>query len=306
MIHLQEKLRPQTWNDLMGLNYSPIGTTDQKTILKNLAVKGSIRIMMFVGPPGTGKTSAAILWATTYLHANYSDVRDATVQLGTGHPNVRMVNAAGERGIDVIRNLVGEFISLDTEDGYCRVLIFDEADGLTPPAQEALKAITEQFADKCIFIFCLNRIEKIEEALISRSALFYFDPLPKEILVKWLLDKVVHYKITISEQIANQVIDYYQGDLRRVTNDFLNVYEGQTVSAWKPKPTYADIIFTAKSPQEKYLEIAAKTYIDANALIHDLFILNKYENPVQFAQAMNATDKDPMIAVLMALSGIKR
>jgi DNA polymerase III delta prime subunit len=305
-MHLQETLRPKTWNDLMGLNYSPIGTVDQKTTLKNLADKGNIRIMMFVGPPGTGKTSAAILWTTTYLHAKYDDVREATIQLGTGHPNVRMVNASGERGIDVIRNLVPEFISLDTEDGYCRVLIFDEADGLTTAAQEALKAITEQFAYNCIFIFCLNHIERIEEALISRSAVFYFDPLPRDTLVNWLIEKSVKYKINISPQVALSVVSYYNGDLRRVTNDFLNVYEGQTVTAWKPKPTYADIIFAAKNPQEKYLELAAKTYIDAADLIHDLFILNHYENPVQFYQALNAMDKDPMIAVLGALTALKR
>ncbi len=290
----------------MGLNYSPIGSIDQKTILKNLAEKGNIRIMMFTGPPGTGKTSTAILWATTYLHANYDDVRDATIEPGTGHPNVRLVNAAGDRGIDIIRNLVPEFIRLDTEDGYCRVLIFDEAEGLTPQAQEALKAITEQYAWNCIFIFCLNHIERIEEALISRSAVFYFDPLPRDLLANWLLEKSVKYKINISPHLALSVVSYYNGDLRRVTNDFLNVYEGQTVTTWKPKPTYADIIFAAKSPQEKYLEIAAKTYIDGAELIHDLFILNKYENPVQFYQALNVVDKDPMIAVLGALAALKR
>ena len=114
--------------------------------------------------------------------------------------------------------------------------------------------------------------------------------------------------ITLGKGIAQQVIDYYKGDLRRVVNDFLNVFSGHDITKFKPRPTYAETIFRSTKPQEKYLELASKNYIDPTQLIHDLLILNNYESPQIFGQAsiMLNNGGDPMIAVLYSLTALKK
>ena len=302
-------MRPRVWDELLGLNESPINPNiSQKDILIDLAKTGRVSILMFVGPSGTGKTSAGRLFAATYLGVDYDQISLAAKGVGRGTPYYMEKNASGERGIDVIRALATDYICLTTDNDKCRVLLFDEADGLTYQAQEALKAVTQQYSHNCIFIFCLNKFSRMDDALISRSGLFYFDPIPKKDTTKWLSQQCKNWDITVSSNTLAKVLDYYKGDLRRITNDFLNVYKGNEVTRWRPRKTYAKKIFDAADPVEKYLELAGKEYLDPQALIKELLVVNKHQNPAIFGQAtiMLMNGGDPMIAVEYALTGLKK
>jgi len=299
MQDLKNQFRPEKWKDVIGLNRSRIGNVSDKQILQELASTGRVRILMFVGPSGTGKTSVARLFAATYFQIECKDLES--------YPHYLEKNASGDRGIDIIRGDVQQFASIGTGDGKCRIIVLDEADGLTYQAQEALKAITEKWAVNCIFIFCLNKMTRMDEALKSRSSIFYFDPLPTADSIALLEKRAIDVGIAIKVGISDKIIEYYKGDLRRVVNDFLNVFAGQVVTRWDPRQTHADTIFKSGDPPEKYLELASKNYIDPTQLIHNLLILNNYKNPQIFGQAsiMLNNGGDPMIAVLYALTGIK-
>jgi DNA polymerase III delta prime subunit len=207
----------------------------------------------------------------------------------------------------VIRALDSDYISIESEEGKTRIIVFDEADGLTYQAQEALKAITERRAYNCIFIFCLNKIYRMDEALISRSAIFYYDPIPYEVAAKWLEAQAKKVNIVLPSNIAAKIVTYYHGDLRRIANNFLDVYQDSEVTQFQIKPTHAEEIFNAKDPSEKYLELASKEYLDPDDLLTELLRLNKNKNPAIFGQACLIMDRvSPQFAILHALTALEK
>lgn len=92
--------------------------------------------MLFYGPPGTGKTTT-ILAIARELYGD--DMRNMVLEL----------NASDDRGIDVVRNQVKTFASTKQmflgnlkdkkQDVGFKLVILDEADAMTNPAQNALR-----------------------------------------------------------------------------------------------------------------------------------------------------------------------
>jgi len=298
-LNLQERLRPKNMDEVMGLNHSTIGTETDKEILTELAQTGRVRSLMLVGPPGTGKTSVARVFASIYLGVSTTELFRCGDYLEK--------NASEERGIDTIRYDIMEFAKVGSNiEGKCRIVVLDEADGLTAQAQRTLKAVTEMFAHSTIFIYCLNEENKINDALYSRSAVFYFDPIDPKIALEWLTIRSNELFIKVNKEILSKIIDYYKGDLRKIVSNFLIPYQGKTVKKWNPRPTFAEEIYNSNNPKEKYLEIIKSHYIPAPALIRELLILNDYQNGHIFGKAMEIAAWDDLCGVVYALSGVKK
>lgn len=86
------------------------------------------------------------------------------------------INASSENSIDVIRNQIAEFAQTSSFSGSKKVVILDEADGLTPQFQKALRAFIEEFHCNCRFILTCNYLAKIIPALRQgRTQVFDFN-----------------------------------------------------------------------------------------------------------------------------------
>lgn len=302
MEHLQEENRPKKWEDLLGLEHKSNGVDTDKSILIRLAKTGWARSLIFMGPAGTGKTSSARLFAMTYLGIPYEEVLDS--------PYYKEFNASNDRGIDIIRGEVQTFAKIPTPNGKCRIIMFDEADGLSFDAKQALKRVSEDNADNCIFIYCVNHPEKLSGPIFSRSKQFRFDPIGESQATEWLKAMCDKYDITIASNVPSQVYSAYKGDMRQVISDFIIPNQNKHVTQWKPTETHADEIFNAKNPQEKYIELASSNYIEPQQLIEDLFILNGMKNPVLFMKASLMLSEDrtgsPLIGVCAAITGLEK
>tara|TARA_R100000234_G_scaffold119488_1_gene102576 strand:+ start:762 stop:1697 length:936 start_codon:yes stop_codon:yes gene_type:complete len=125
--------------------------------------------ILLYGPPGTGKTSAARVIARSVLADFYDPI------------NYVITNASDDRGIDFVRNDLKQWSSVKAVGAARRVIVLDEADGLTPAAQDAARQIIELNADNCLFILTANDVSKIRPAIKSRCACYEFKPItPKE------------------------------------------------------------------------------------------------------------------------------
>ena len=146
-----EKYRPHKLDDLI---------LDPKSYRVVSQFKDEIPNLLFVGSPGTGKTTLARILVNEVLGCNF-----------------QYINASDESGIDVIRHQITNFAQTKSFDGGIKVVILDEADGLTPQAQAALRNTMETYAKYCRFILTANYKHKIIPALQSRCQTLDIKPV---------------------------------------------------------------------------------------------------------------------------------
>ena len=153
----REKYRPTTTSELVGCQ-------EYKDAAMQWDLDSCPPNLLFVGPPGTGKTSAAMALARDFLGEYFDPM------------NIVVTNASDDRGIDYVRELKG--ISKQKGLGVSRRIIFlDEADQFTSAAQKALKQIMEDSHKTTIFILAANDIGPINSAIRDRCMTYVFKPL---------------------------------------------------------------------------------------------------------------------------------
>jgi replication factor C small subunit len=163
--------------------------------------------LLFTGPPGSGKTTVAIIVAKTLLKDYWQDF-------------TMILNASDERGIDVIRERIKVFAShTDRRAGIpFRVVLLDESDSLTSESQTALRRIMEEFSSGTRFILTANYTSGIIEPIQSRCAIFRFTRLPKEDAVAHLESICKREKVKYEREALVTLYELSEGDLRRAIN----------------------------------------------------------------------------------------
>lgn len=194
-----EKYRPKSLTEMMN----------QKEIVERLRsfVKNrNVPHCIFAGPPGTGKTTAALCLVRDLYGDTYRE-------------HLMELNASDERGINVVRETVKTFARIKAigEIPY-KILILDEADNMTGDAQQALRRTMEKFTETCRFILIANYSGKIIEPIQSRCAPFRFTYLQKEDQDKYLCVIVEKEKVKLQPDGLEAIFDVSGGDLRRGIN----------------------------------------------------------------------------------------
>ena len=131
---------------------------------------------IFVGPPGCGKTTAA--W--NIVHEFYKTPLERVGR-------ALFLNASDERSLEAIRSKVYPFIEsagsgLFGFSDYPKIIIFDEVETLTEPAQLALRPLLEKPTSEVLVFFLCNSLCKINASLRTRFFVLRFDPLPETVL----------------------------------------------------------------------------------------------------------------------------
>lgn len=193
-----EKHRPQALAAVVGQEHAV-------SRLQAWVKAGSIPNLLFAGPAGTGKTTCALALAKELFGAHWRE-------------NFRETNASDERGIDVVRNQIKDFARTKPLNSHFKIQFLDEADALTPEAQQALRRTMEQYASTTRFILSCNYSSKLIEPIQSRCAVFRFRALAAEELLPALERIAKAEKLKADTPALRAIADLAEGDLRRAIN----------------------------------------------------------------------------------------
>lgn len=199
-----ERFRPKTLDGIMS-------HVETISVLNSFIEQKNLPHLLFYGPPGTGKTSTV----------------EALVSELYGKENVEYmtmnINASEERGIEIVRNKIKNFVSTSPIHGSLKndipkykFVILDEADAMTFDAQGMLKQVIEYYTDNARFCLICNCIKKINPAIQSRCTIFNFPPL-NYTSVKNKIEHVANeHKLVITDDGIETIWKLSNGDMRKV------------------------------------------------------------------------------------------
>jgi replication factor C subunit 2/4 len=196
-----EKYRPSKLDDIVG-NVEAINK------LKVLLENNNIPNLIISGPPGSGKTSSI------YCMANYvlkSATKDALLEL----------NASDERGIDTVRKSIKMFCKkqVPLPEHAFKLVLLDEADNMTPSAQQALRRIIENYSHTTRFMFACNSSSRIIEAIQSRCVTIRFTKLENDQITKRLTEIFTTEKVNYTPEGIDALQFISDGDMRQILNN---------------------------------------------------------------------------------------
>ena len=197
-----EKYRPTQFDDIV---LDPLN----KKLLKNIIKLNSFPNLLFYGPPGTGKTTTIINLINKYQEVYNQKNKGLMIHL----------NASDDRGIDVIRNQINQFVNTKTLFGNgMKFVILDEVDYMTKNAQHALKYLIQQYSDNIRFCLICNYISRIDTALQNEFIRLRFCQLPKKDTFNFLYKIIKSEKLNIKDAQLKSIQYRFKSDIRSMIN----------------------------------------------------------------------------------------
>lgn len=180
-----------------------------KRIIENIIKKNYFPNLLFYGPPGTGKTTTIINLLNTYQKEYNQENKELIIHL----------NASDDRGIDIIRNQIQQFINTKTMfNKGMKFVILDEADYMTKAAQQALRHLMQNYNTNVRFCLICNYISRVDENLQNEFLRLRFNELPKENVIAFLQNIIDNEKIDIPMKKLQQIQQFYKSDVRSMIN----------------------------------------------------------------------------------------
>jgi DNA polymerase III delta prime subunit len=155
--------------------------------------------MLFLGPPGSGKTTAAQSFAVA-LHGKTLNK----------FASLLFLNSSDERSLEIIRQKIYPFVEsrmqslfFDAGKAPPKVIIFDEAETLTDQAQCALRTLLQRSTKDVIIIFICNSLSHIHPQILNKFVIVPFAPTNSK-----RLQDILHTEIPRLDSL------YRRGDIR--------------------------------------------------------------------------------------------
>jgi len=260
-----EKYRPQKFSEVEG----------QEEIVKrieSLTTSLNIPHLLLAGPAGTGKSTMALIIVKELFGKDWKE-------------NYLELNASDERGINVVREKVKNFARTKSIGQVpFKVIFLDEADALTPEAQQALRRTMENYSATCRFVLSCNYSSKIIDPIQSRCAIFRFKLLERKDIEKVIKRILEEEKLTLDPTAMELLYEGSEGDCRRAINIIQSTASispsitaelvSTIISSAKPKDIRIVLDYALagdfKQAREKLLDVMLKESISGQDVIKSI------------------------------------
>ncbi|AIF67216.1 DNA polymerase III subunit gamma/tau [Terribacillus saccharophilus] len=242
--------RPRTFADVVG--QEPIIRT-----LKNAIMQDKFsHAYLFSGPRGTGKTSAAKIFAKT-INCEHAPVEEACnecaackgIQDGS-IADVIEIDAASNNGVEQIRDIRDKVKYAPSAVKY-KVYIIDEVHMLSIGAFNALLKTLEEPPKHVVFILATTEPHKIPLTIISRCQRFDFKRINQQAMVSRMQEILEKEQITVSDDAVESVALAAEGGMR----DALSLLD-QAISYSEDVVELADVLaVTGAVSQDRLTEV---------------------------------------------------
>jgi DNA polymerase III delta prime subunit len=197
-----EKYRPKILKDIVLEEIN-------RELFDNILAKEYFPNLIIYGPPGCGKTTVCMNIINEYQE-KFSRVNKS---------NIIHLNASDERGIDIIRNQIYQFVrSKNLFEKGLKFVILDEVDYMTKNAQYALKYILQTSYTNIRFCLICNYITKIDESLKNEFMCIRFNQLPESRMVSFMKHIIKEEKLIIDDKTLKTIQEMYNSDMRSMVN----------------------------------------------------------------------------------------
>ena len=197
-----EKYRPGSFEDIILSDFN-------KQLLENMILEDYIPNLLFYGPPGTGKTTTIINLINKYQEKYNQKNKGFIIHL----------NASDERGIEIIRNQISQFVN--TKNLFVtgiKFIILDEVDYMTKNAQRALRHLLQNYYPNVRFCLICNYISKIDTGLHNEFVCLRFNTLSEKDVLSYLKKISVNEEMNLTLKQLKQIHNIYNSDVRSMIN----------------------------------------------------------------------------------------
>lgn len=210
---LYRKYRSQTFGEMVGQKV--ISTT-----LRQAVESGKIsHAYLFSGPRGTGKTSAAKIFAKAMNCPNQVDGEpcnhcDICRDITNGSlEDVIEIDAASNNGVDEIREIRDKSTYAPSRATY-KVYIIDEVHMLSTGAFNALLKTLEEPTQNVVFILATTELHKIPATILSRVQRFEFKSIKQGAIKEHLASILEKEGLTFDDEALTIIARRAEGGMR--------------------------------------------------------------------------------------------
>lgn len=193
MTELYKRFRPKSLKTVQG-------QAGAIASLQRLIDAGKIpHALLLTGPSGVGKTTIA---------------RILKGVLGCGDSDYYEINAADEKGIEMVRS-IRKHVNLSPMDGACRIWVIDESHKLTGDAQNAILKILEDTPKHAYFFLATTDPHKLIKTIHTRCTEVKLVSLPTKALEATLQRVIEKEGFKVQQEVIDEIVEAAEGSARK-------------------------------------------------------------------------------------------